>query len=239
MSLRKNKGFSLMELMIAVTILIILSEVAVVYGSSKISERGKENVCLQNRSSIERAERLYVIDKGIHSVSLSNLVVVAGYMKTPECPSRGIYAWSPEEAGSAGPQSILGCSVHGGTVVTVVPEVPPPAESIYLLGGLKTAKDSRGRTILVEYDSTGFFRSDYMSIKAGKDYILNTDDWPEWNSVKREPVFYFFDKNEKYLSSDTLGKHDQFQTPDKTVYVRIMFKSVDGETPGELQYLVD
>ncbi|MEI6845804.1 MAG: family 16 glycoside hydrolase [Candidatus Firestonebacteria bacterium] len=106
-----NKGFTLLELMITLSVLGILAEGAVVLCSGRIREHTKENVCLENRKLIERAEQLFFSDKGVHSVSLYELVGT-GYMKNPECPSRGIYAWMPDSA-STGLQSVLGCSLHG------------------------------------------------------------------------------------------------------------------------------
>ena len=104
---------TLVVIMISVVVIGPLIAGAAGYSYLRNLNKARYNICLKNRGTIEKAEVLYVMNKGERSSSIQDLVD-AGYLKRyPECPSGGIYAWNSESQDSEKANFILGCSIHG------------------------------------------------------------------------------------------------------------------------------
>jgi general secretion pathway protein G len=76
---RKDKGFTLVELLIVIVILGILATVTV-FAVRGITDKGQENSCDVEKRSIETAFEAYYADNGSDAASISALV--GGYLKT-------------------------------------------------------------------------------------------------------------------------------------------------------------
>ena len=100
-SLRSNKGFTLVEIMIVVAIIGILIAIAVP-GFLKARETSRINACQQNQVKIDGAVQQRIIDENfedqaaaVAGLNLADLVGDANYIRTtPECPSSGTYSFN-------------------------------------------------------------------------------------------------------------------------------------------------
>src|SRR5689334_9261380 len=91
---RRSRGFTLIELMIVISLLLILITVAVpIYKQSIL--RAKESVLRQDLFTLRQVIDQYTLDKQKAPQSLDDLVS-AGYMKNlPEDPFTGRRDWAP------------------------------------------------------------------------------------------------------------------------------------------------
>ena len=92
---RNNRGFTLMELVIVMTIIAILSTIAIPIYITHV-RRAKEVVLLQDLQEMRHAIDKYIADKEKAPSSLSELVS-AGYLRMiPENPlTKSAEDWSP------------------------------------------------------------------------------------------------------------------------------------------------
>ena len=106
-----NKGFTLVELAISVAIIGVLAAIAI---PALFNARQKANAetCRANRSTLERAEQLFIADHQRHTDTIAELNA-AGYYDYVTCPKGGTFFWVEFEEGSDQYQSLMGCSVHG------------------------------------------------------------------------------------------------------------------------------
>ncbi len=110
---KRHSGFTFLELLIAIAIVIILAGSVEVVRYRRAREKTSKSVCAENRRVIELSEMRFKADTGSHSQALGELVA-AGYLsRRPVCPGGGIYAWLPRPEEDSLYQSIIGCSVHG------------------------------------------------------------------------------------------------------------------------------
>ena len=67
--------------------------------------------CAMQRIETQNAERQYVVDSGMPSTSINDLIQAKYLSKYPQCPAGGIYLWI-NDANQANPFRNLGCSFH-------------------------------------------------------------------------------------------------------------------------------
>lgn len=98
-SLRSNKGFTLVEIMIVVAIIGILIAIAVP-GFLKARENSRQKACWENMQKIDGSVQQYILDNNVADqdtavtggLSIDDLVGEAEYMRfSPVCPSGGTY----------------------------------------------------------------------------------------------------------------------------------------------------
>ena len=163
-----KKAFTLIELMIVVALIGVVMSGAAAYAYLKNVQKAQLNVCLKNRKLIEKAEQLYLFEKGEYSGSIQDLVD-AGYIKNyPECPSGGVYAWVSEPEGSDIYHSVVVCSVHSDTV-----------GEEELTGLVSTFEERSGRIIeLLEkyYEENGKYPRNWGKY-VFTDLGLDPDEW--------------------------------------------------------------
>ncbi len=112
--MRRKTGFTLLEIMIAVTIISILAAVAIP-NFVKYRNRSRTQVCIGNIQMIYYALEQYALDYNFNngtSVSLANMVS-GGYLNSsPTCPSNGANYGDPQTVGTVPtcPASIAGHS---------------------------------------------------------------------------------------------------------------------------------
>ncbi len=106
---RKN-GFTIIELLIVIAILSILAALSIprflhVLKSKQAAE------CAMSRIKTQNAEWQNVIDRGMPSQNVDELMQ-RGYLESyPLCPANGVYMWI-NEATDGNPFRNLGCSLH-------------------------------------------------------------------------------------------------------------------------------
>ncbi|MGB2601745.1 MAG: prepilin-type N-terminal cleavage/methylation domain-containing protein [Candidatus Omnitrophota bacterium] len=111
-----NKGFTLIEIVVVAGVIGLVAANLAVPAYLTHIETARKKVCIENRRVTEHAEQRYFLDIGKYSSSLQDLVD-KGYIKVlSECPSGGIYAWSPYLQDDSGYHTVLACSVHGSLV---------------------------------------------------------------------------------------------------------------------------
>ena len=108
-----NKGFTLIELMMVVTIIVLMSAITL---PNVVSSREAANfqVCNRNRQTIEQAEGQYVLDHDEHSTGILAELIEKGYIDASiRCPSGGVYYWVTYLSNDCRYRTQIGCSVHG------------------------------------------------------------------------------------------------------------------------------
>jgi prepilin-type N-terminal cleavage/methylation domain-containing protein len=75
---KKDRGFTLVELLIVIVILGILATVTV-FAVRGITDKGQENSCAVEKRAIETAFEAYFADNGADAAGMANLV--PGYLK--------------------------------------------------------------------------------------------------------------------------------------------------------------
>ena len=100
----KEKGFTLVEIMIVVAIIAILSAIAIPNFMTARS-KSRANACRANLRQLESAVEQYAMDNTLaDQASCSMTLIIPTYIKkTPQCQAGGTYGNSP--AGGAGPVS--------------------------------------------------------------------------------------------------------------------------------------
>ena len=129
--MRNTKGFTMIEIIIALSVLALLSASIALPAVIKNLENAKAKICSENRRVIEHAEQRFLLEAYRHSKNMQELVDEGYLRKVPECPSGGVYAWTSAIAEDTDLQSVVGCSVHSAGVSSPVvepPAVEPPAE---------------------------------------------------------------------------------------------------------------
>lgn len=93
---RRSRGFTLLELMIVISMIMILISVAIpIYNQSIVQAR--ESVLRQNLATLRNVIDQYTLDKQKAPQSLDDLVT-AGYLKKlPEDPMTRMPNWEPHE----------------------------------------------------------------------------------------------------------------------------------------------
>ena len=195
---KKNKGFTIVEILIVLIIVGVLSAVILPMASVFI-EKSKETTCIGNRKTIEKAYNLYRIGQ-------SNPVTLAQFISDGaadsaewadhmgKCPSGGIYTASKDASGT---KDIIVCSVHDKTAGST-PEPTP--------GNMIPGTDKYG-------SSSG---------------ILATDNWDACLTVVDQYNKYIsFTKGQKflyngkfYVATETLSNiyYDTNSNPDQNIW---------------------
>lgn len=94
---RKNKGFTLVEIMIVVLIIGILMAIAVP-NFIRARENSRRNTCIANLKQIDSAKEQFAMDNRLSTGSAVTMAQLTdatnGYIKgnAPVCPSGGTYA---------------------------------------------------------------------------------------------------------------------------------------------------
>ncbi len=91
--MRRNKAFTLVEIMIVVLIIGILLAIAVPQFVSA-RENAQEKSCWSNQQKLEAAKHMWIMDTGQTSSSTPAMSdLVPAYIKVePECPTHATYA---------------------------------------------------------------------------------------------------------------------------------------------------
>ncbi len=191
--MRENKGFTLLEILIAIAVIGIISGGFYLRSARQAREHTEEKACFHNRSVIARAESRYYFDRETPSSNFRDLYD-SGYISViPECPSGGVYAWLPPEETGGVLQSQVVCSVHGiieeenGNGGEEAPELPDHPE-----WDPQTAY-SGGSYIIFE---SGVYRARYWTRgdepgKLASPWQEVTDQWRDFNIYHGgDMVFY-------------------------------------------------
>lgn len=109
---KRNKGFTLVELLVVVLILAILMAVALPLYLSAVSDSQKKT-CRANMQTIANAEQAYRVKNNAHvyTTSLSTLVSGGDLQGTPACPIVGTSAYTVSGDTTAG--ITISCPSHG------------------------------------------------------------------------------------------------------------------------------
>jgi prepilin-type N-terminal cleavage/methylation domain-containing protein len=94
--LRKNKGFTLVEIMIVVAIIGLLAAIAIP-NFVRARQTAQAQACIANLKQIEGAIQVWLLSDPAGSLATASLVngtnLVPNYIKrTPRCPGGGVYA---------------------------------------------------------------------------------------------------------------------------------------------------
>ena len=96
---KKDRGFTLVELLIVIVILGILATVTV-FAVRGITDRGQENACATEKRAIETAFEAFYADTGADAATLAALV--PGYLKSSPAARWTFTAGSPPTIVGAG-----------------------------------------------------------------------------------------------------------------------------------------
>ena|SRR5579885_248373 len=115
-------GFTLMELMIVISIMMILIAIAVPFYQHHVIE-ARESVLKQNLSTLDNVIEQYKLDKGTSPQSLDDLVT-AGYLHSlPVDPMTGKADWVAEQedlSNAVDPQQPGILRVHSASTATAL-----------------------------------------------------------------------------------------------------------------------
>lgn len=91
-NIRKNRGFTLVEVMIVVTVMALLISIIIMH-LKPMRDRARKNACVINLDHIESAKTIWLIDHPTYTrgdITMDDLV--PDYIrKTPVCPGGGEY----------------------------------------------------------------------------------------------------------------------------------------------------
>jgi general secretion pathway protein G len=96
---KKDRGFTLVELLIVIVILGILATVTV-FAVRGITDKGQQNSCKVERRAIETAFEAYFADQGVDVPTIGGLV--PGYLKTDPSARWTFTAGHPPTIAGAG-----------------------------------------------------------------------------------------------------------------------------------------
>lgn len=160
----KDKGFSLVELIIVVAILAILTGI-LVPAYIKYVDRSKSAVCAANIDEVVGAWQVATAED-----NTKTLQIILDELK-PECPSGGSYSISDE----GGFQAVV-CSVHGGEVTTGFEGTKTWAKRVY-----NSMLEFTGRNTSEVRDEIGKWPGNDNLMTYLKDNVYN-GKWPEFDS---------------------------------------------------------
>lgn len=95
--LLRNKGFTLVEIMIVVAIISLLAAIAIP-SYVKARDNSQQNACINNLRQIDGAAQTYALESKKTSSDPYTLSVIRPYIKLdsqgniPNCPANGTYA---------------------------------------------------------------------------------------------------------------------------------------------------
>ncbi|MEG0812463.1 MAG: type II secretion system protein, partial [Clostridium sp.] len=169
----KNKGFTLIELIIAISVLVILTGLMAPQFMRHL-EKSREAVCKKNRDEMLNMYRMEYIGDDKYEVK----DIITQYRDREPCPSDGTYIDYSKEWGSPW---IL-CSVHDKEIAGLPPEIAQ-AESVYKSMADFVGKDKdKLRMMLNKYYSDG--KEHWISNNALRQYLrdsIYTAGWPQFD----------------------------------------------------------
>ncbi|MFZ2961373.1 MAG: type II secretion system protein [Candidatus Ozemobacteraceae bacterium] len=113
----RRSAFTLIELMIVISIIGILSAIAVPH-FSRARDQAREKKCFEFSSLLTRTADLYYIDKKIYAKQVVDLGPYISGDKIPTCPQHGTFQWIPgTENGDPTGQKVR-CTIHGCATAT-------------------------------------------------------------------------------------------------------------------------
>lgn len=171
----KNKGFTLIELIIAISVLVILTGLMAPQFMRHL-EKSRKAVCKKNRDEMLNMYRMEYIGDDKYEVK----DIIIQYRDREPCPSDGIYSDYSEKWGSPW---IL-CSVHDKEIAGLPPEIVQ-AELVY-----KSMTDFVGKKVNVIEDvlkkfyktNPGHWPSNDNLRKYLRDSMY-TDGWPKFDQA--------------------------------------------------------
>lgn len=109
---KARKSYTIIEILIVLTIIIVLSGTVQVPNSLRLRMIAEETVCEENRRLIRDATINYASSNNVEPVSFLDLVDQRFIASVPECSSEGIYSWGIDGKGSLDKNKVV-CSIHG------------------------------------------------------------------------------------------------------------------------------
>lgn len=109
--LKKKKTYTLLEILIVLTIILILAGTNQVPNSLRLRMIAEETVCEENRRLVRDATLNYYSSNNAEAASFDDLIDGGFINALPACPNEGVYSWAIENYKLD--KNKVVCSIHG------------------------------------------------------------------------------------------------------------------------------